>query len=116
MADVKLPDYPAHAGAVQFITVDHSGPASYTTGGETLGAANLQTGISVQGLASIDQVLVSGVAVSGNFWCIAQPTGKGSRKTYKLLWFTAAAGVPTLTQVTAATNLSAETIRLTYVG
>lgn len=117
MADVKLAGYPAHAGTKQLNSVDHFGPASYTTGGETVGVTNLMTGISVSGMAYIDQIEGSGsLAVSGNYWVLAQPTGTGSRKTWKLLWFTAAAGVPTLTQVTNATNLSAEKVRLTYIG
>lgn len=114
MADTKLALFTIGQGKA--IPVDHTGPASYTTGGETLGQINNQTGITVQGLAVLDAVLVVGVAISGSYWVMAQPTGTGERKTFKLLWFTATAGVPTLTQVTSTTNLSAETVRLVYIG
>lgn len=115
MADTKLDSFPVGAG--KLIPVNHSGPASYTTGGETIGTTNNQTGITVLGLGSIDMVLGSGsLSVSGNHWVVVQPTGNGARKTYKLLWFTATAGVPSLTQVANATNLSAETVVLGFVG
>ena len=114
MADTKLALFTIGQGKA--IPVDHAGPASYTTGGETLGQINNQTGITLQGLAVLDAVLVVGLAVSGSYWVMAQPVGTGERKTFKLLWFTATAGVPTLTQVTSTTNLSAETVRLVYIG
>ena len=117
MADTKLPDYPARLGDKQLIVVDHAGPASYTTGGETLGNLNAQTGIALQGLSAIDEVVGSGtLSVSGNYWVVAQPTGTGPRQTWKLVWFTATASVPSFTQVTSTTNLSAETVRLGYIG
>jgi len=114
MADTRLDLFTIGAGKA--IPVDHTGPSSYTTGGETLGASNAQTGITLQGLATIDAVLVVGLAVSGSYWCIAQPTGSGTRKTFKLVWLTATAGVPSLTQVTSTTDLSAQTVRLVYIG
>lgn len=114
MADTQIENFPVGAG--KLIPVDHTGPASYTTGGETLGANNSQTGIALLGLSTIDAVLVVGVSISGNYAVVAQPTGSGSRKQFKLLWVTATAGIPSTTQVTAATNLSAETVRLVYLG
>ena len=116
MADKALDNFPIGAG--KLVPVDHTGPASYTTGGETIGTINNMTGMALNaaGLSTIDAVLVVGVSVSGNYWVLAQPSGTGSRKTFTLLWFTATAGVPSLNQVTAATNLSAETVRLVYVG
>jgi len=115
MSDTILDRFTIGAGKI--LPVDHTGPASYTTGGETLGNINNMTGISVAGLGSLDMILGSGsLSVSGSYWVIVQPVGTGSRKTFKLLWFTAAAGVPSLTQVAAATNLSAETVRLGYMG
>lgn len=115
MADTILDRFTIGQGKI--LPVDHTGPASYTTGGETVGTLNNLTGIAILGLDSIDTILGSGsLSVSGNFWVVVQPTGTGVRKTYKILWFTATAGVPSLTQVSAATNLSAETVRLAYVG
>ena len=115
MSDTILDRFTIGAGKI--LPVDHTGPASYTTGGETLGNINNMTGISVAGLGSLDMILGSGtLSVSGNYWVIVKPVGTGPRKTFTLLWFTAAAGVPSFTQVTAATNLSAETVRLGYMG
>src|SRR6185369_10938694 len=109
MADTQLGAFTIGQG--KLLAVDHAGPKSYTTGGETLGSNNAMTGISMLGLAVIDNVLVS-----GSYWVVAQPTGKGERKTWKLLWFTATAGVPALTQVSSAVDLSAEVVKLGYVG
>ncbi len=103
-------------GQGKAIPVDHTGPTSYTTGGETLGSINNQTGVTLLGLATIDFVGVEGVAASGSYWCMVQPVGNGEGKTFKLLWFTATAGVPTLTQVTSTTDLSAQHVRLLVVG
>jgi hypothetical protein len=114
MADTKLAVFTIGQGKA--IPVDHTGPVSYSTGGETIGQINNQTGITVQGLGVLDDVVGAGLSVSGSYWVLPQPVGTGERKTYKLLWFTASAGVPTLTQVSAAVNLSAETVRLTYIG
>jgi hypothetical protein len=117
MADKALDSFPIGAG--KLVPVDHTGPASYTTGGETLGTINNMTGMALNaaGLSTIDAVEGSGsLSVSGSYWVMTQPTGSGSRKTFKLLWFTATAGVPSLTQVAAAVNLSAETVRLAYIG
>lgn len=98
------------------ITVDHTGPASYTTGGETFGNINNQTGISTLGLGSLDFVDPIGASNSGNYFVYALPTGTGSRKTFKLIWVTATSGIPSSTQVTATTNLSGETVRLLVIG
>ena len=114
MANTTIGIYPKGQG--KDIVFDHTGPTSYTTGGETIGNINNQTGISFLGLATIDFLDVMGTAVSGNYAVLAQPIGTGSRKTVKLLWVTATAGIPSTTQVTNATNLSAETVRLMVSG
>lgn len=90
MADTKLYDYPARLGDKQLVVVDHTGPSSYSTGGETIGASNNQTGISLLGLSGIDAIIGSGTfSVSGNYIVYAQPSGTGSRKTWSLVWRTA---------------------------
>lgn len=114
MANTTLGIYPA--GQSKNIIVDHTGPASYTTGGETFGNLNNQTGITLLGLAVLDFVDVQGPSVSGNYSAVVQITGTGERKTCKIIWVTATAGIPSTTQVTAATNLSGETIRLMVTG
>jgi len=92
--------------------LDHTGPTSYATGGETFGNQNSQTGISFQGLAELDAV-IGGPSKSGNYFVYAYPS---NQKQFKLVWVTATTGIPTTTQVTAAVDLSAETVRLLVIG
>jgi hypothetical protein len=87
MGDIRLADYPARLGDKQMVVVDHTGPASYVSGGETIGNLNTQTGIATQGLSGLDFVDIMDISVSGNYEIASQPTGTGSRKTCKLLWF-----------------------------
>ena len=86
MGDTKLADYPARLGDKQQVVVDHTGPALYAAGGETIGASNSMTGITVQGLSAIDFVDIMDISVSGTYFVATQPTGKGPRKTAKLIW------------------------------
>lgn len=109
MADTKLDNFPIGAG--KYIPIDHTGPTSYTTGGETIGTSNNLTGISTQGLSTLDYI-GGGGSVSGTYYTIGFPVGTGSRKTYKLMWFVVATGA----QVAAAVNLSAEIVRMVLVG
>jgi hypothetical protein len=95
MADTRLGLYTAGQGRV--VPIDHTGPSSYTTGGETYGNQNSQTGPSK----------------SGNYFVYAYPS---NQKQFKLVWVTATTGIPTTTQVTAAVDLSAETVRLLVIG
>ena len=117
MGDTALNSYPIGGGKI--IPVDHTGPKSYTTGGETLGTTNNMTGISVVGLGSLDMVLGSGsLTDSGTYYVFVQPSGTGSRKTFKLLWYTSVAGSGTFTgtpAVLTGTN-SAPTITTSSGG
>lgn len=86
MADTKLDSFPIGAGKI--IPVDHTGPVSYTAGGETIGTQNNLTGIAILGLDSVDQILGSGsISLSGNYFVRTQQTGTGIRKQTKLAWF-----------------------------
>lgn len=108
MADTKLADYPARLGDKQLVVVDHTGPASYVQGGETVGQINNQTGISIQGLSSIDIIIGSGASsLSGLYLVSAAPTGLGSRKTWTLKWLysgSAGQGVDGVVIATAGTG------------
>ena len=84
MADTKLNVFTIGQG--RLIPADHTGPASYTTGGETLGNSNLMTGVSILGLGSLDAVHACNLSISGNYHVLTQPTGAGERKTFKLVW------------------------------
>ena len=119
MANTILGVYPA--GQSKNIIVDHTGPASYATHGETFGQINNQTGITVLGLATLDFVDVQGPSISGNYSAITQILGTGERKTVKIIWVNCTAqspgnGIPSTTEVTNGTNLSGETIRLMVTG
>lgn len=99
MSDTILDRFTIGSGKI--IPVDHTGPASYVEGGETLGMINNQTGLSVAGLGSLDMVLGSGsLSLSGNYSVAVQATGTGVRKTFKLVWFTAEAGGGSVASVT----------------
>lgn len=73
-------------GQGKLVPTDHTGPASYTPGGEVLGNSNLMTGISVVGLGSLDYVDACDLTISGNYQLLVRPTGTGERKTFKLIW------------------------------
>ena len=118
MSDTVLDRFTIGAGKI--LPVDHTGPASYTTGGETLGNINNMTGISVVGLGSLDMVLGSGsLSESGNYQVAVQQTGLGSRKTFNLLWYYAAgaggAGVDYIT-VTAGGTYTGTTPTVTLTA
>lgn len=114
MADTRLDLFTIGAG--KLIPVDHTGPASYTTGGETLGQINNQTGVTLQGLATLDAVLVCGVSISGNYTVQSQPTGSGSRKTFKLIWAYSASAGTGVVSVTGSggSGMTAGTYALTF--
>lgn len=114
MADKILDSFPIGAGKI--IPVDHTGPASYTAGGETLGTTNNITGITTLGFGALDMVLGSdNLSVSGNYRVRVQPSGAGAQKTSKLLWYNAGSGTPavgtplTLGALSAAATQSAMT-------
>lgn len=106
-------------GAGKLLPVDHTGPASYTSGGETLGAINNMTGISVVGLGSLDMVLGSGsLSESGSYEVKVQQTGLGSRKTFNLLWYYAPTdgGVTDVVASGSPTGMTAGTYALAFSG
>lgn len=104
MADTVVTGYVDVWGKHAAGPVDHVGPASYSTGGETI------TG-SYYGLRSLDYV-GGGVSESGTYFVLGGPTAGGLRATQKLLWFIASSGA----EVGEGTDLSAETVRILVVG
>ena len=99
-------------GRSKVVIVDHSGPASYTTGGETFPQQNTYGGPNSLGLNSVSWVN-GGTSESGTYRVIPIFGGSGSEKgTIKLMWVT----ISTNTQVSAQVDLSAEVIRLLVVG
>lgn len=110
------------SGRNKIITVDHYGPTSYTTGGETWPSVNpnqVTGGPNSLGEASVINILgLSGVTESGTYEVTPVFGGKGSIKSnIKLKWRYAIASAGTIgAEVSAGTNLSAEVIRLSVLG
>lgn len=105
------------SGRNKVITVDHYGPASYTTGGETWPSVNpnqVTGGPNSLGEASVINILaLTGITESGTYRLLPIFGGKGAIKSnVKLKWFVVATGL----EVAAAVNLSAEVIRLSVLG
>lgn len=115
MGDTIIDRFPVGAG--KLVPVDHTGPVSYTTGGETLGAVNSITGLAAVGLGTLDAVLPTAISVSGNYSVAAQPSGTGSRKTFKLKWSTIAytQGV-TLVTGSGGTGMTVGTYALSFTN
>jgi hypothetical protein len=123
MANVNVPvaGWPAPPGAKNYEVWDHYGPTSYvqyaatsTPAGDIVNAADL-------GFGGFDEVSSSWSAYSnsGNYIvqvnpCLANdiPAG-GAAKRFTVQWFTTAAAFGAKsTEAAAATNLSAEYVRL----
>ena len=97
--------YPDYVGQRGIWCGYANGPASYTTGGESLAVSLFKYYID-----SVDSGYV--VSVSGNYWGTAIPSAVGPRATWKFIIY-AAGGT---TQVTASTDLSAEQFVLSGKG
>lgn len=107
-------DYPNAIGNRRIAVIDHPGPASYTqvsvatppTGGDSVQAVEF-------GLKSLDAVLVMG-SDNGQYDGTAFPvSGQLQPSTSVILeWVVAHTGA----EVSAATNLSARTMRLVGIG
>lgn len=111
MANTKVPGYPTVIGDKAVTCVDHTGPASYTTHGESFGAPNQFGGVNQFGLRNYDWI-GGGVSQSGTYAVEGRLTGSGNQVTFKLVWSVVATGA----EVANATNLSGETVRLLLVG
>src|SRR5580692_3910505 len=109
-------------GRNKIVTVDHYGPSNYATGGETWPSVNpnqVTGGPNSLGEASVGNIMsLSGITESGNYQLLPIYGGKGTIKSnIKLKWLYNIASLGTVgTEVSAATNLSAEVIRLSVLG
>lgn len=83
-----------------------SGPASYLGG---VSAGDTITGLPFQ--FYIDSIFPA-VSVSGTYLVVAQRSVEGARATFKLRWFTMVG----MTEVTNATDLSAQKVNLSGFG
>ncbi len=84
--------------------IDHTGKASYVTGGDVLTASRY-------GLRSLDYV-DGGESFSGTYYVRGRAIGTGNRTTYKAVWYVTA----TNAEVAAGVNLSAEKVKLFAFG
>lgn len=114
MGDTTLPGLQAEpvSGRVKWTFLDHSGPASYATGGEKYPTQSPYGGPNSAGLAGV-YFIVPTWSQSGTYF--VQPkyvTPGGVRGTCQLIWYVAATGA----QVASTTNLSGETVRLAILG
>lgn len=115
MSNLPAGSYPDVFGKHGVWVGDHTGPASYLTGGESLGAANVFGGANQFGLRSMDLVVAEAISHSGNYAVeVLSPVGAGGVPLARnLRWFVnnaAPVGVPlTLGPLSAAATLSAMT-------
>lgn len=104
MGLTKIDSFPFGQG--KYLPVDYTGPASYATAGDTIGAINNMTGITALGLSTIDNVEGSSAfSVSGAYQIFTKPTGVGSRKTWTILW-NGNGGVSGVVQLAAGTGMT----------
>jgi hypothetical protein len=110
-------------GRSKLVIIDHAGPTSYTTGGETFPQQSSFGGPNSVGLNSVSWV-GGGLTEDGLYWVVPIFGGAGAEKgTIKLVWYsvlltleTATATTGVMTQPAAAANLSASHIRLAVLG
>lgn len=96
--------YPDKIGRRFAFAGAYVGPTSYVTGGDP---------ISLPTFNNYIDIIHGTLSVSGTYVVRAIPVGAGPRNTWKFKWYTAAAPQ---TEVSAATNLSAETIVVDGLG
>jgi hypothetical protein len=98
--------YPDYIGKRLAFCGSYTGPKSYATGGDPIQLPGFQN--------YIDNIENSGcLSVSGTYIIRAIPSAAGPRATWKVKWYTAAAPQ---TEVSAATDLSAESFVLSGLG
>lgn len=99
-------------GRSKLIIVDHNGPTSYTTGGETFPQVSSYGGPNSVGLNSVSWTN-GGTTEDGLYRVIPIFGGSGAEKsTIKLQWWVISTGL----QVSASTDLSGSVIRLAILG
>ena len=109
-ANHKVAGVEPWGGRSKATVVDHIGPKSYTTGGETLGQ-NAMGGPNVLGLSGFSYVS-NGITNSGTYRVETLYSYRGVRSTVLLKWTT----ISTNTEVSSAVDLSGETVRILAIG
>ena len=111
--DTTLKGFPDPVGGRSVLcVVDHQGPASYTTGGETFPQQGIYGGPNSLGLRSI--LWCSGGTSEGGLYRVIPIFGGGGgvHGTIKLQWWVISTG----DQVAADVDLSGSVIRLLTIG
>lgn len=102
--------YPDYVGKRFTFAGNYVGPTSYTN---TSNIATTGDPFQLPGFQNyIDALDFSSVSVSGTYLVRFRPSGAGPRATWKAVWYTISSG----TEVTNATNLSAETVIVKGLG
>lgn len=98
--------YPDYIGYRQAFVGHGTGPASYVTGGDPTTLQNSRR--------FIDILFGGALSLSGNYIVYAEPSSTGERITWNAVWYYAVTGGGNTagTQVSAATNLSGETVTM----
>ena len=105
MTPTLLDGYPDRVGRRFIWAGDGAGPKSYS---QTTGDV-----VSLPGYQNyVDSVDGPAISLSGNYWVIPRTTTKGARANVTLHWYTAGG----FTEVSNATDLSGETVRLSGKG
>ena len=110
MADKILFGYPHRNGRQNVVVMDHYGPTSYQTGGESLSPG-------LYDMAGFDMVTlpVPAVTESGNYslgWTRASGTGGFTLPSVTLQWYVISTGA----EVGSGVNLSTEFLRMELRG
>ena len=114
MANTTLPGLQAEpvSGRVKWTIMDHTGPASYVTGGETFPFQSPYGGPNNAGLSGV-YFVVPCWSQDGTYYVQAKYAGAGAvRGTVQLVWYVAATGA----QAASTTPLNGETVRLMILG
>jgi hypothetical protein len=99
----------------------HFGPASYTTGGETLSASTFGWGgfelvlAANHGGATVDSIpMIVPLSISQNYFVgiTFSTSASGAQASVTIKWYVTSTGA----EVANATNLSAEKVRLLAIG
>ena len=120
MSEKVLKGYADVIGKHALVISDHTGPASYTTGGETLGRSSAPYKPFL-GLRTVDMLLCNDLTISGNYLVQSQSVvgGGGSSAYGKLKWLYGAggggSGVQSVT-ITAAGTYTGTTPSVTFAA
>lgn len=112
--NTQIPGFPDPVGGRSKLQiVDHRGPSSYTTGGETFPAQSVYGGPNSLGLSGLLFAPSGATTEDGLYRLLFLFGGAGAVKgTVKVKWIVVSTGA----EVAATTNLNASYVRLLVIG